>query len=105
MQFLELAEMVRAQTDDPVLPAFMELADPSLEHTVPEAITGGADEIVVVPCFLFVGRHIERDVPAKLRSFAEQHPGVRFFFGRPLGPDPRLVDILMERIQEAACPA
>ncbi|MBM3147481.1 MAG: CbiX/SirB N-terminal domain-containing protein [Actinobacteria bacterium] len=104
-QFLQLVDLIRQRTADVVLPAFMELAEPTLEQTVPEAIAKGADEVVVVPCFLFVGRHIERDVPAKLRAFAEEHPAVRFSFGSPLGPDPRLVDILLERIGEAGCPA
>ena len=81
----------------------MELAEPSLADAVDEAVAGGADEIVVQPCFLFDGMHIRRDIPEMLGGFASDHPGVSFRFGRPLGADARIADILLERAEEAAC--
>ena len=102
-QFQELVAQLRRRRQEPVLPAFMELAEPSLAAAVEEAVTGGAEEIVVQPCFLFDGMHIRRDIPEMLAGFASSHPGVGFRFGRPLGADARIADILMERAEEAAC--
>jgi sirohydrochlorin ferrochelatase len=102
-QFMELVEQLRSRRDEPVLPAFMELAEPGLDAAVAEAVAGGATEIVVQPCFLFDGMHIRRDIPGMLSGFAVQHPDVAFRFGRPFGADPRLAEILMERAGEAAC--
>lgn len=102
-QFMELVEQLRARRDEPVLPAFMELAEPGLDAAVAEAVAAQATEIVVQPCFLFDGMHIRRDIPEMLSGFAAQHPTVAFRFGRPFGADPRLVEILLERAGEATC--
>jgi sirohydrochlorin ferrochelatase len=102
-QFNELVEQVRVRRDELVLTAFMELAEPSLAVAVGEAVTAGADAIVVQPCFLFDGMHIRRDIPAMLAGFAVEHPDVAFSFGRPIGADTRIADILLERAGEATC--
>jgi sirohydrochlorin ferrochelatase len=102
-QFMELVEQLRVRSDVPVLPAFMELAEPSLADAVAVAVVGGAAEVVVQPCFLFDGMHIRRDIPEMLSGFAAEHPAVEFRFGRPLGADARIADILVERAGEATC--
>lgn len=102
-QFMELVAQLRARRGDLVLPAFMELAEPSLADAVAEAVAGGAGEIVVQPCFLFDGMHISRDIPEMLAEFAGEHPAVTFRFGKPFGADARLADLLLERAGEAAC--
>lgn len=102
-QFSDLVDLLRVRSDLPVLPAFMELAEPSLGDAVGEAVAAGADEIVVQPCFLFDGMHIRRDIPEMLAGFAADHPDVTFRFGHPLGPDARIADILAERAAEAGC--
>lgn len=104
-QFHELVAQLRARTDQPVYPAFMELAEPGLADVVAEAVQAGADDIVVQPCFLFDGNHIRRDIPEMLAGFASGYPAVTFRFGRPLGPDARVADILLERAAEATCQA
>jgi sirohydrochlorin cobaltochelatase len=102
-QFHEIVGQLRVRRDEPVLPAFMELAEPSLADAVAEAVAGGAREIVVQPCFLFDGMHIRRDIPEMLHGFAAEYPDVTFRFGRPIGADARVADILLERAGEAAC--
>jgi sirohydrochlorin ferrochelatase len=69
-QFHDLVAQLRARRDEPVYPAFMELAEPTLADTVAEAVAAGAHEIVVQPCFLFDGNHIRRDIPAMLAGLA-----------------------------------
>ena len=102
-QFHELVAQLLLRREGLVLAAFMELAEPSLAAAVDEAVAGGAEEIVVQPCFLFDGMHIRRDIPHMLTGFASSHPGIAFRLGRPLGADTRIADILMERAEAAAC--
>ena len=102
-QFNVVVEELCSRQDDPVYAAFMELAEPSLPDAVAAAVATGAAEIVVQPCFLFDGNHIRRDIPELLAGLAAEYPDVSFKFGRPIGPDVRVADILLERAGEAAC--
>ena len=102
-QFHDLVAQLRVRREEPVYEAFMELAEPRLADAVAEATAAGVDEIVVQPCFLFDGNHMRRDIPEMLAGFAAGNPAVTFRFGRPLGPDARVVDILLERAEEATC--
>ncbi len=102
-QFHVVVDQLRSRRDEPVYAAFMELAEPSLGDAVAEAVAAGSAEIVVQPCFLFDGNHIRRDIPALLGELAAAYPDVAFRFGRPIGPDTRVADILLERAGEASC--
>lgn len=103
-QFMEVVEMLRARrTDATVLPAFMELAEPSLPGAVEQVVEGGARDVLILPCFLFQGNHIKRDIPGLLAEIGVRHPGVRIHMHRHIGPDPRLVDILCDRAEERYC--
>jgi sirohydrochlorin cobaltochelatase len=102
-QFHELVAQLQARRNEPVYAAFMELAEPSLGAAVAAAVDRGATEITVQPCFLFDGNHIRRDVPAMLAGLVAGNAAVTFRFGRPLGADRRVVDILAEHAEEAAC--
>jgi len=98
-QFLEVARMLAPRLPGArVYPAFMELAEPAFADAVARAVATGARRVEVLPCFLFAGNHIKSDVPGDLAKVAEQHPGIEFAMRGPIGPDPRLCDILLERL-------
>jgi sirohydrochlorin ferrochelatase len=61
---------------------FIELSSPLLTDVLPEL-----DDPVVVPLLLSRGTHVVRDLPAEAAP--------------PLGPDPVLTDVLLDRIAEA----
>jgi sirohydrochlorin cobaltochelatase len=103
VQFLELVARLRAARPEPVYAASMELAPPTLGEAVAEAVAAGATEIVVQPCFLFEGNHLRRDIPELLAGSRAQYPAVTFRCGGPIGPDQRLVEILLERAAGAPC--
>ena len=81
-----------------VEPAHMELAEPSLATAFGRCVAAGATTIAVAPYFLGPGRHWDRDIPALAEAAAADHPGVRWVVTRPLGPDPRLLDLVAERV-------
>ncbi len=98
---MQMVEMLAGRRRGQVLPAFMQLAEPSLQQSVEKAVAEGAGEIVVQPCFLFAGNHIQDDIPDMLRQLAQRHLNVTFRLGRAFGPDPRLVEMLLEAADEA----
>ena len=81
--------------------AHMEIAAPDIAAGIDACVAAGADEIAVVPCFLWPGAHIQEDVPRLVREAAARHPGLRVRVGEPLGLHPKLVDVVLERAGEA----
>lgn len=89
--------------------AFMQFNTPSIKDTLLEAVNNGIEEIVVQPVFLTKGVHVDCDIPEVLNM----PPGVkktvleiagkkvRIFLGEPIGKDDRLLEILIDRIEEA----
>ena len=78
--------------------AFVQHEEPSLVTALDDAVTeAGADGAVVVPLLLSTGYHLSYDIAAAARA-----SGVPV--ARPLGPDPRLVRALADRLAEAGVP-
>jgi sirohydrochlorin cobaltochelatase len=79
----------------------MELSKPSFPEGIQRLIDKGAEEIVIVPLFLFFGNHIKKDIPRILEDIKTKHPEVKFTLTSPIGEDPRIVDILIEKGNQA----
>ena len=84
-----------------VLAAFLELGQPDLESAADELVAGGADRLVVIPYFLTLGLHMERDLPRLVDAVTSRHPGVRVDVTAPLHGHPALLTILAERFRTA----
>ncbi|MFQ9617091.1 MAG: sirohydrochlorin chelatase, partial [Clostridium butyricum] len=54
----------------------------------------------VVPYFLFSGVHIREDIPKEIEEYIADKPGIKISMGNTLGEDPRLADVLADRIKE-----
>jgi len=72
---------------------------------IPEAVDGlveeGSRRMVIVPFFLFDGKHITVEIPEELERVRQRHPGVELLYARTLGVDSRLVDLVVERVHAA----
>lgn len=96
-----IARMVREKFPDmPVEVSYMEFRGQTIEKGIERLIAAGADDVKVIPYFLFEGIHIRQDIPEELEKLAASHPGVKLTMGRTLGEDSRLADILADRIRE-----
>ena len=84
-----------------VEPAHMELAPPRIAEAFERAVAAGADEILVHPYFLAMGRHASEDVPAQCASAAARWPHLRWSLTAPLGSSPVVFDAVVERIEAA----
>ena len=85
--------------------AFLELGHPNLDVAVRRLVGRGATEIVVVPYFLTLGTHLERDLPALVKAVAVQHQGLDVTVTAPLDGHPALVQILLDRIASVGAKA
>ncbi len=79
--------------------AFLELGEPDLEGAVKTLVAQGFGDILVVPYFLTLGIHLERDLPRIINDLAGKFDNVRIRAAAPLDGHPALVDVLLERIQ------
>ncbi|MBM3813214.1 MAG: sirohydrochlorin cobaltochelatase [Acidimicrobiia bacterium] len=87
-----------------VEPAFLELGRPDLAGAVGKLAAQGAERIIVVPYFLTLGKHLQRDLPRLVKEAAERHPGVAIETTPPLDGHPSLSTILLDRVREAMDP-
>lgn len=86
---------------DMVEPCFLELGKPDLAGAAECMVARGATRIVVVPYFLTLGKHLQRDLPRIVSEIQSIHPSVKITVTPPLDGHPQLAAILMDRAQEA----
>jgi len=100
-----VADLGKAGGFDLLEAAFLELGHPNLEVAVRRLVGRGATQIVVVPYFLTLGTHLERDLPALVKAVGVQHRGLDVTVTAPLDGHPALLQILLDRIAAVAIKA
>jgi sirohydrochlorin ferrochelatase len=85
--------------------AFLELGQPDMEGAVVRLRSAGVRQIVIIPYFLTLGTHLERDLPAIVRAIGERHPDLELRVTPPLDGHPGLVRILIDRAAGALKPS
>jgi sirohydrochlorin ferrochelatase len=95
------AGLARAGGFADVEAAFLELGRPDLETAAAELVARGVRRIVVVPYFLTLGLHMERDLPALIEKIAVVHKGVEIAVTDPLDGHPALIEALLDRARSA----
>ena len=97
----KITEYVRDELkNDMVEEAYLQFRDKNLDKGLLSLIEKGADEIHVVPYFLFNGVHIREDIPAEIEQFSAKYPNVKITLGETLGADKRLANIVVDRIKQ-----
>lgn len=94
------AEMGRRGGLDVVEAAFLEGGKPDLAAAV-DALAPQVSRIVVVPYFLTLGLHLQRDLPKLVEQARAAHPKVAIDVTPPLDGHPSMVDVLLARAREA----
>jgi len=85
-----------------VLTAFLEGGKPDLSAAVGELSRQGVSRIVVIPYFLTLGLHLQRDLPRLLGEARRAHLGVEIEVTPPLDGHPAMLDALLSRARESA---
>jgi sirohydrochlorin ferrochelatase len=96
-----MSKLKASLTDmDIVEECYMQFRAKNVQVTLDDLVSRGATEIFIIPYFLFEGIHIKEDIPAEIETFKESHPNTAVHFGRSLGYDGRIVDVLQDRVRE-----
>jgi len=98
----EIAERVKQMTQfDIVEVSFREQHLPNIQQGVDACMAQGAERILLVPYFLYMGAHVLEDLPEELEQAKERYPGVEMVLGKHLGVHQKLAEIVVERIAES----
>lgn len=95
-QLEALAALVRERSEAVVHVAHMELAPPTIRESFAACVEAGAEEVVVVPCFLAPGRHAGEDIPRLVAEAAAEHR-VRWRVTDVFGAHPLLAELVLVR--------
>jgi sirohydrochlorin ferrochelatase len=91
------SELARAGNFPHVEAAFLELGEPSLAGAAAKLVDRGVERILVLPYFLTLGLHMERDLPRLTEDISNRYKGVEVLVGLPLEGHPALVKVLLDR--------
>ena len=97
----DVAAQMAASGQHMVEPAFLEIGQPDLTAATGLLIARGARRIVVIPYFLTLGTHMQRDLPRLARDASHTHGGIEMQITSPLDGHPALVQALLDRADEA----
>lgn len=96
-----ITAMVRKKVDyERVEYASLQLSEPGLPAVVEELYGAGIRRILVMPFLIATGVHVKTDIPQELEALSRKHPGLTLVLGEPLGADPRLAEIVIDRLKE-----
>lgn len=99
----QVAKLVQAQAGYPIVElGFMGLNPPSISDGIQRCIALGAKKIIIIPYFLHLGVHMQHDLPRTVAQLQEQHPDVQLVLGKHIGFHHKLVEIVIERINETS---
>jgi sirohydrochlorin ferrochelatase len=80
--------------------SFREQHLPDIQKGVDACVAQGAERVLLLPYFLFVGAHVQEDLPEEMAEAKRRYPGVEFAMGRHLGVHRKLAEVVGERVAE-----
>jgi sirohydrochlorin ferrochelatase len=99
---LEVAALVREMTGFEIVEvSFREMHEPNIQQGIDACVTKGAERILLMPYFLFMGAHVQHDLPEEILEAQKRHPGLVMEMGGHLGAHRKLAEIEAERIGQA----
>jgi sirohydrochlorin ferrochelatase len=98
----DVAARMPASESDLVEPAFLELGQPDLAGAVDRLVSRGAARIIVIPYFLTLGTHLQRDLPRLAAEAARRYQNVEIQVTSPLDGHPALLQALLDRASQAS---
>ena len=100
----DIAAKMAASRGDIVESAFLELSEPDLSAATARLLARGASRIIVIPYFLTLGTHMQRDLPRLAQEASRRNGGVEIEVTSPLDGHPALLEALLDRASEALAP-
>ncbi len=84
--------------------AHMEIAEPGFEAGIDALVARGAHTIYIHLHFMGAGYHVRETIPALVEQARERHPRIAIETSDPLGHDPRIVELIVERVDRQSEP-
>ena len=98
----EVAKMVQEITGMEIVEvAFRELHEPNIQQGIDACVARGAQRVLLMPYFLFMGAHVQHDLPEEIIEARKRYPELIMEMGEHLGAHRKLAEIEAERISEA----
>lgn len=94
------SRVAEARPDWWIAHAHMELGKPDVPSAIDALVLEGATRIHVHLHFLGRGMHVRETIPELVAAAREKHPGIEIRVGDALGEDPRLVELVAERLDD-----
>ncbi|RBQ17478.1 sirohydrochlorin chelatase [Spongiactinospora rosea] len=85
-----------------VAAGYLERARPRLGDTVASLVGRGHHRMIALPLTLNGERRAALDIPAHMAVEQQRHPTLLYSCARPVGPDPRILALLGDRLADAA---
>ena len=97
----EIAAMVRQMSGHEIVEvSYREQHLPNIQQGIDACVAQGADRVLLLPYFLFVGAHVQEDLPQEMAEAKSRYPQVAFAMGQHLGVHRKLAEIVSERVAE-----
>jgi len=98
----DVATMVQEMTGFEIVEvSFREMHEPDIQQGIDTCVARGAERILLMPYFLFMGAHVQHDLPEEIETAQKRHPGLIMAMGGHLGAHRKLAEIEAERVGEA----
>ncbi len=97
----DAAEQMALAGQHAVEAAFLELGKPDLAGATERLKARGAARIVVIPYFLTLGTHLQRDLPRLVENVSRTHQDIEMEVTSPLDGHPALIEALLDRARQA----
>jgi sirohydrochlorin ferrochelatase len=98
----DVAAQMAASGGHTVEPAFLELGQPDLAGAVQRLTARGVTHVIVIPYFLTLGTHLQRDLPRLVQAAARScGSDIQLEVTPPLDGHPALLQALLDRASYA----
>lgn len=98
----DIAAMVKEMTGFEIVEvSYREQHLPNIQQGIDACVAQGAQRVLLMPYFLFIGAHVQEDLPEEMAEARKRHPGVQFAMGGHLGVHRKLAEVAVDRIAEA----
>ena len=94
------AELARQGGFPHVEAAFLELGQPDLEGAIVGLAATGLRHFIVIPYFLTLGLHLDRDLPRIADDISNKYKELEIQVAPPLDGHPALVQVLLARARD-----
>jgi sirohydrochlorin ferrochelatase len=88
-----------------VFEAFVDVQQPDVPTVLSVATDKGATEVVIVPLLLATGYHVRQDIADAAFAHASADANTQVLITPALGPDERMIEVLLRRLNEAGATA